>query len=57
MQIRAMTAEALYLRASEIVEDEIDPDLEETLVETDWTGEMERAQVDGVVAMLRLTLT
>lgn len=49
--------EALYLRVSEIVEDEIDPDLEEALMETDWTGDVERARVDGVVAMLRLTLT
>jgi len=51
-----MAAEALYLRASEMVEDEVDPDLEEALVETDWSGEVDTAQVSGVVALLRAAL-
>jgi hypothetical protein len=34
-----MCAEQLYLSLSECLEDELAPELEEMLLETDWTGD------------------
>jgi hypothetical protein len=51
-----MTAEALYLRVSDMVDDEVDPELEEALVEMDWTGEVDKSEVENAVRILRETL-
>ena len=41
-----MCAEQLYLALSEAIEDEIYPELEEDLLETEWTGDgaLEKAE-------------
>jgi hypothetical protein len=48
-----MTAEQLYLRLSE---DDVDPDLEEDLLETSWTEEGIAYEAAKVTALLRTTL-
>lgn len=47
-----MCAEQLYLAVSEIV-DEMDPELEELLLETAWTDEVPKETVDEVIDKLR----
>ena len=48
-----MTAEQLYLKLSE---DDVDPDLEEVLLETSWTDEGVADEAAKVTALLRTTL-
>jgi len=45
-----MTAEQLYLQVSE---DDIDPDLEEVLLETSWTGDGSAVEAARVTVLLR----
>ena len=52
-RIRAVTAEQLYLKLSE---DDVDPDLEEVLLETSWTDEGVADEAAKVTALLRTTL-
>lgn len=52
-RIRAVTAEQLYLKLSE---DDVDPDLEEVLLETAWTDDGVNEEVTKVTALLRSTL-
>jgi hypothetical protein len=52
-RIRAVTAEQLYLKLSE---DDVDPDLEEALLETSWTDEGVTDEAAKVTALLRTTL-
>jgi len=52
-RIRAVTAEQLYLKLSE---DDVDPDLEEVLLETSWTDEGVADEAAKVIALLRTTL-
>ena len=52
-RIRAMTAEQLYLKLSE---DDVEPDLEESLLETNWTDAVAMEEAGRVVALLRTTL-
>lgn len=49
MQIRAVTAERLYL----VVGDEADPDLEELLLETPWAEQEGKETAARVVSLLR----
>jgi hypothetical protein len=50
-----MTAESLYLELSEL-DDEIDPELEELLLEREWTDELVgKTEADEVVRLLRAT--
>jgi hypothetical protein len=48
-----VTAEQLYLKLSE---DDVDPDLEEVLLETSWTDEGVTDEAAKVTALLRTTL-
>jgi len=52
-RIRAVTAEQLYLKLSE---DDVDPDLEDVLLETSWTDEGVADEAAKVTALLRTTL-
>jgi hypothetical protein len=52
-RIRAVTAEQLYLRLSE---DDVDPDLEEILLETSWTDDGAAEEAAKVTILLRTTL-
>ena len=52
-RIRAVTAEQLYLKLSE---DDVEPDLEEALLETSWTDEGVTDEAAKVTALLRTTL-
>lgn len=47
-----MTAEAIYLRLSDM-HDEVEPELEEALLETDWTGEVGKEDAERVVMLMR----
>lgn len=47
-----MTAEQLYLQLSE---DDVDPDLEDVLLETSWTDEGVADEAAKVTALLRTT--
>jgi len=52
-QIRSMAAESLYLALSE-KDDEIDPELEEVLLETAWTDDqVGKKEAEQVVGLLR----
>ena len=51
--MRAVTAEQLYLKLSE---DDVEPDLEEALLETSWTDEGVTDEAAKVTALLRTTL-
>ena len=49
-----MTSEALYLKLSEIHDDELDPQLENLLLETEWTDEsVGMSEAEVVVCLLR----
>lgn len=48
-----MTAEHLYLTLS-AGEDDLDPDLEELLLETSWTEESAGTQADRVIDLIRM---
>lgn len=47
-----MTAEQLYLKLSE---DDVDPDLEEALLETNWTDTTATDEAGRVAGLLRST--
>ena len=51
-----MCAEQLYLALSEAVEDEPDSDLEEALLETEWTGDEASEKAGEVVRMIATQL-
>jgi hypothetical protein len=51
-RIRAVTAEQLYLKLSE---DDVDPDLEEVLLETSWTDDGAVDAATRVTSLLRTT--
>jgi hypothetical protein len=52
-RIRAVTAEQLYLKLSE---DDVDPDLEEILLETEWTNEGAPEAAAKAIELLKATL-
>lgn len=54
-QIRSMCAEQLYLALSEI-QDELDPELEELLLETTWTDEGVSDKAGQVVGFIKRDL-
>lgn len=54
-RIRAQTAEAIYLHLSE-VSDELDPELEELLLETAWTEDEGLEAAEKAVGLLRDTV-
>lgn len=51
-RIRAMCAEQLYLALSEAIEDEMNPRLEEDLLETEWTGDGALEKAEGVAGLV-----
>lgn len=53
-RIRAMTAEQLYLKLSE---DDVEPDLEEALLETSWTEPEALDVASRVGALLKAHLS
>lgn len=52
-RIRSMAAEQLYLQLSE---DDVEPDLEELLLETSWTEPTNEDTAKQVTSLLRSTL-
>lgn len=54
-QIRSTCAEELYLQLSEIT-DEIDPELESLLLETEWSGEGTADNCEAVINLLKSQL-
>jgi hypothetical protein len=52
-RIRAVTAEQLYLKLSE---DDVEPDLEEVLLETEWTNEEAPEAAAKAISLLKAFL-